>query len=355
MQALMHNRIISICLFSVLYISCSPVKEEIAPITEITPLKKDTVFYTQDRAYVDMMISDSLLLFIANKDSNYVHVFNKVSLDSLISFGKKGNAGFEFNHVPLFVKQYYEDKDYIEAFDLFSMKTINIKNIIEGKNISGEIKFERMDEKLAFSREIVRIDNNTLVGTSLNRSDGLFYIYHNKNKKWVPHNPKLKIDKKAYGSVYYGLIETSPDSETIVYCPRYFDRILFFDRDGKLKKTLNFSEIKIPKIGEKYLGVSNEETIYSLQTYRTNSFLYVLRPLQSLKYLMENRSPIEVQILCLTWNGNIHATYELILKNMSTLFCIDEENNKILFNTPIDSYLSNDIITEISIYDIKAQ
>lgn len=42
------------CFFLVLYISCSPVKEEITPITEITPLKKDTVFYIQDRAYVDM-------------------------------------------------------------------------------------------------------------------------------------------------------------------------------------------------------------------------------------------------------------------------------------------------------------
>ena len=28
------------CFFLVLYISCSPVKEEITPITEITPLKK---------------------------------------------------------------------------------------------------------------------------------------------------------------------------------------------------------------------------------------------------------------------------------------------------------------------------
>lgn len=67
---------------------------------------------------------------------------------------------------------------------------------------------------------------------------------------------------------------------------------------------------------------------------------------------MEDISPIKVQILCLTWDGNLYATYEIDLKSMPTLFCVDEENNKILFNTPADSYLSNDIITEISIYDI---
>lgn len=74
----MNKYIISVCVFTVIYISCSPVKEEITSITEITTLKKDTVLQIQDRAYVDMMISDSLLLLIANKDSNYVHVFNKV-------------------------------------------------------------------------------------------------------------------------------------------------------------------------------------------------------------------------------------------------------------------------------------
>ena len=348
------NSIISICLFSVLYISCSQVKEEISPVTEIIQLKKDTVYHIQDRAYVDMMILDSLLLLIANKDSNYFHVFNKVTMDPLISFGNKGNAGFEFNYTPLFIKQYYESKGYIEVFDLFSLKRINISNIIEGRSITGEIKSEKMDEKLAVSREIVSIDNNYFAGTSLNRSDGLLYVYHknNRNKKWIPYNPKLKMNKKYYESVYYGLVEISPDSETIVYCPRFFNRVLFFTRDGKLSKALNFSEIKAPMVEEKKLGVSNEETIYSYQTYRTNSFLYVLRPLQSLTNLMEDISPIKVQILCLTWDGNLYATYEIDLKSMPTLFCVDEENNKILFNTPADSYLSNDIITEISIYDI---
>ena len=277
-------------------------------------------------------------------------------MDPIISFGKKGNAGFEFNYLPLFVKQYYENKDYIEVFDLFSIKRINIKNIIEGNSITGEIKSERMGEELALSREIVSLDSNFLAGTSLNRGDGLFYVYHKKsrNKKWVPYNPKLKINKKYYDSVYYGLIDISPDScKTIVYCPRFFNRILFFNYDGKLLKMVNFSEIKAPKVEKKYLGVSNDETIYSYQTYRTNNFIYVLRPLRSLKNLMENISQIKVQILCLTWDGDIHATYELDMKIMPTLFCVDEQNKKILFNTPTDSYLSNDIITEISIYDIN--
>jgi len=32
---------------------------------------------------------------------------------------------------------------------------------------------------------------------------------------------------------------------------------------------------------------------------------------------------------------------------------IDEENKKILFHTPLDSYLSNDVISEISIYEFE--
>lgn len=344
------------CLLSILYISCSQqVKDEVYPIADVIPLTKNSVYNIQDRSYMDMMILDSLLILIADKDSNFFHVFNKTTMVPLMSFGKKGNAAFEFNKTPRFVKQHYESNDYIDVFELFSIKRINIKNITEGENISGEIESERMDEKLDISREIVSLDSTIFLGVPVNNYDGLFYIFDKKsrNKKWVSYNPKLKIDKEYYESVYYGLIETSPDNETIVYCPRYFDRILFYNKDGELLKTLNFSEVKTPVLSKDFFGVSNDEIIYSIETYRTKSFIYVLRPLQSLNNLIENISPIKVQIMRLTWNGELDATYEIDMRIMPTLFCVDEQNEKIIFNTPTDSYLSNDIITEIAIYDIE--
>lgn len=276
-------------------------------------------------------------------------------MEPIIKFGKKGGAEFEFNSTPRLVKQPHTNRDYIEVIELFTTKKINIKNIVEGKNIVDEIRSERLDDQLGINREIVKLDNNKLVGISVDINDGLFYIFDKKTNhiKWAPHNPKLKIDEAYYESVYYGHIETSQDSETIVYCPRFFDRILFYNNDGELFKTFNFSEVKAPVLSDDFLGVSNDEPIYSYKTYGTKNFIYVLRPLQSLNNLMEYISPITVQILRLTWDGLLDATYEIDLKIMPTLFCIDEENGKILFNTPTDSYLSNDIITEISVYDIN--
>lgn len=357
MQTLIRiNKISLLTILPIFYISCYQAnKEEITSITETNTLKKDTVYYVQDRSFTDMMILDSLLILIANKDSNYFHVYNKITLKPLINFAKKGSAEFEFNHTPFFIKQHSINKDYFEVYDLFSLKRINIKNIIDGNNIAYEIKSKSMDEELTFSREIIPIDSNFFAGSSLSRSEGLFYIYNKKsrNKKWVTYNPKLKLNSKHYDSVYYGLIEISPNGETIVYCPRFFDRVLFFNKNGKLSKTLNFSTIKAPKTEKKYLGVSNEEIIYSYQTYRTDEYIYVLRPLQSLDNLIANISPIKLQILCLTWEGDIHQVFELDLKTMPTLFCIDEQNKKIIFHTPLDSYLSNDIISEISFYSFN--
>lgn len=354
MQTMMKiNKIFLLALLPIFYISCYQAnKEEITSITEISVLKKDSTYYIQDRSFTDMMILDSLLILIANKDSNYFHVFNKITLKPVINFAKKGNAEFEFNHTPFFLKQFYKNKNYFEVFDLFSIKRINIKNIIDGNNIAHEIKSKPINEEITLSREIVPIDSNFFVGSSLSRSEGLFYIYNkkNRNKKWVTYNPKLKLNSKYYDSVYYGLIEISPNRETIVYCPRFFNRVLFFNKNGKLLKTLNFSTIKVPKTEKKYLGVSNEETIYSYQTYRTDKYIYVLRPFQSLDNLIGNMSPIKVQILCLTWEGDIHQVFDLDLKTMPTLFCIDEQNKKIIFHTPLDSYLYNDIISEISFY-----
>lgn len=354
-QTVTQNFSVVLIIFFMFLTSCYQNEEEITPITVINTLKKDTVFKIQDRNFVDMMIIDSLLILIANKDSTYFHVFNKRTLNPIINFANKGNADFEFNYRPSFLKQYQENKNYFEVFNLFSIKKINLKNILDGNNIAGEIKSEIQNEDLSFSREIIRLDSNSFAGTSLSRSEGLFYIYDVKKmkKKWVDFNPKLKINKKHYDSVYYGLIEVGPDSETIVYCPRFFDKIFFFNKDRRLIKTLNFSKTVIPTIEEKYLGVSNEGKIYSYQTYRTSNFVYVLRPLRSLNDLIENVSPINVQVLCLTWDGNISDVYEIDLRTMPTLFSIDEENKKILFYTPLDNYLSKDIISEISIYEYK--
>lgn len=52
------------------YTSCSGVREELSELPACIPLKPDTAYHIQDRAFVDMMISDSLLIFIASKDSN---------------------------------------------------------------------------------------------------------------------------------------------------------------------------------------------------------------------------------------------------------------------------------------------
>ncbi len=340
------------------YTSCSRVREELSELPACIPLKPDTAYHIQDRAFVDMMITDSLLIFIASKDSTFFHVYNKITMEPVINFGKKGNAGFEFNHTPFFMKQYYDDQDFFEVFDLFSIKKIGVRNIIETNTTVGEIKSERMDEQLIMSREIAILNNDNrnpvFVGTSLGGSQGLFFLYDKAGggKKWIVYDPKTKVSKNHYDSMYYGQIEVSPDQEVIVYCPRFFDRIIFYDKNGELKKALNFSDMKIPKTGKEYLGVSNDEWIYSYQTYRTRDHLYVIRPLQSLNNLIQGVSPVNVQVLKLTWDGSVSTVYEHDLKLMPTLFCVDEENNKILFHTPLDSDDIQDISTEISVYNL---
>lgn len=339
----------------ILNISCSQVSEEITPLEEAVTIQKDTIFNIQDRDFVDMMITDSLLIFIANKDSTYFHVFNKNTLKPIINFGTKGNAQFEFNFRPLFLKQHYTNKDNIEVFNLLFNSEINLKNILEGNNIAFEIKSERLIEDLTVSKDIARLDSSILVGTGLSRPEGLFYIYNNKSKtkKWIDFNPKLKINEKHYDSVYYGHIEVGPDSQTIVYCPRFFNRILFYNREGELIKTLSFSIVKPPFIEKGAFGVSSQETIYSYQTYSTNNYIYVLRPHKSLDELIENISSISVEVLRLTWDGIISDIYELELNKMPTLFCVDETDEKMFFQTPIDSYTSKDNISEISIYNLE--
>ena len=174
----MTNKIIiSFIFFSFLFVSCSQVKEEIYEISEGKPLILESIYNIQDRSFNDMIILDSLLIFISSKDLNYFHVYDKNNLRPVISFGKKGNAGFEFSHLPFFTKRTYNGEGFFEVFDILSTKRVNLKNIIDGSSIVNEVISERLNDKITYSRNIVSLDSSIFVGTSLNESKGLFYIY----------------------------------------------------------------------------------------------------------------------------------------------------------------------------------
>ncbi len=301
-----------------------------------------------------MIVEDSYLIFIASKDSNYIHIYDKMTLNPLFSFGKRGNAGFEFSRTPMFLKNSHGvNADFLEVFDIHSMKKINIINILNGDNVAKQITSKTLDEELKFSREIARLNNNNIVGTSLNLTEGLFFIYNEakKNGEWIPYNPKINVSERYYNHLYNGSIEVNLEKQIIVFTLRFFDRVLFYNHQGELMKTLNFSDIEIPQLNEEYSGVSHDATIYSLKTYSTENYIYILRPITSLNNLTDdNSSLIKAQVLCLTWSGEVEATYCIDFNTMPTLFCVDEPNKRILFNTPVDSYLSKDGITEISVY-----
>jgi hypothetical protein len=218
------NKILILLLF-LLSLSCSKKNE-----TEITPLKndlslvKDTVYEITDRAFVNMIVCDSFLIFISSKDSCYFHVHNIKTMAPVIKFGVAGNAEFEFRNYPRLVKKDYTSSTALESIDLFTLKKINIIDILQGGDIINGITGERLEDDLTFSRDIAYLDSNRVVGTSLSMSKGLFYIYNKvtKEKRWIDYQPKYRIEKKYCDMLYYGLIGTNQNKKRIFFCSTLF-------------------------------------------------------------------------------------------------------------------------------------
>jgi hypothetical protein len=112
-----------------------------------------------------------------------------------------------------------------------------------------------------------------------------------------------------------------------------------------------FSDFKKPVLSKEYSGVSNDEPIYSLQSYYTKDHIYILRAIQSLNSLSNQESPNNAQVLCLDWDGNIEAVYKIDIGIMPNTFCVDEHNRKMYFNTPVDDLLNKNLVTQITVYN----
>jgi hypothetical protein len=297
--------------------------------------------------YTDVFIADSLLILIANCDSNFFHVYDKNTLRLLNKFGYKGNAPHEFIRLMNYNTTTLDDRNLlIQFFDIHSghNKTVDFERIMKGESVAGCVKEEPVDENLLFCHSVNFLGNNKVAMISVDESEGLFMIYDQKtkNKSWVDYHPKMKMEEKLRLSAYYGIVNANPDKEKIVYASRFIDEILFFNMEGKLQNAWYLSDIKKPDKAAKFMGISNDANVYALRTYSTPQHIYVSRVCQSMKQLVkEPKNP--VQIIAFDWDGNLTDVYEPSI--FPYLFCVDEATKKLYIIRKNDA--ENDPTSEI--------
>lgn len=316
-------------LICIIHSSCSDKKYY--PVTEIIPTKQvekvNESIQIVEGCYSDCFILDSLLILIANCDSNYFHVYDKRTLSLILKFGIKGEGPNDFSRPTVYNSTLtkLEQNGIISFYDIHLgyNKDVNFGEILQGKSLTNNILAQPMSKDLLPCYEINFISKDKIVMRSVDEEKGLFMFYNplKEEKKWVKHHPKMK-GAEGKRHVYYGLVHSNPSKKSIVYSSRYFDEILFFDLEGNLNKEYYFSEMKLPPMSDKFSGVSNEATIYSARIYSTLEHCYILRANQPFNKLI-NDPILPVHMLKLDWSGNMVDIIQL--STFPYLYCVDEE------------------------------
>jgi lipoprotein len=323
------KKIIFIC-FIFLFIACE--EEEITSLEVTRNIQTFCKAQIQAKCFSNGIYRDSILFFIAecSPEEKYIYMYND-SLQPTCSFGEKGRLFSEFN-MPFFYRnsQLHKQDSIIQIYDinLLQEKYMNL-NLINRK--LDFIDGRYFPPQLYFSENLNQIDNNTLVGNSIETQNGIFFIYKYDSDSitWIKYNTGFNFkNPQIQYDVHKNIICANPSKRVLYAGYRFLDLIQLYDVDGKLLKKIQFSKLKKPLLEKRYTGVSYDNPIYTIDMYATSRYCYLLRANMTMEQLNDDKDH-PCQIIVMDWEGNIKDVLQIPFFIMPIVI---DENNTTLFS-----------------------
>lgn len=216
---------------------------------EIKELKGDTL--TLENKFIgenDIFIKSKFLI-IKNRYEDkdfYFKVYDTKTLNYLGGFAKIGRGPGEFNSIE--TSGQFEIVDgfvCLWVHEQFKSKLINVEKSLSEKETIIEKKFKH-PKSLISSRELVIIDSNNMVGTSMS-DKGRFFHYNYKSREvdWSAFYPKtanVNVKKSELHNLYVNDVKSTPNKEIIVSALLYFKRIDILDQRINRKFSIVFKD-----------------------------------------------------------------------------------------------------------------
>lgn len=302
----------------------------------------------KNSCFTTSFIIDDFVIFIAECDSNYFHVYDKNTLDFKLKFGTKGRAPSEFFYpFPFLTNKTRLPKDeyyYFYDLNLLQTKKINFNRILEGYVDKSVISSEHMDRELYFSNCWNQLDDQRIAAVDISDPEGLFFIYNTEKEKknWIKYLHSFDMDDKYNLPVFRGKLISN--GEIIIFASRYFDEILIFDNQGKLLKKSHFSPVQMPKLSTQFTGVVHETPVFFFETYGNIDACYLSRlamPIQEIDLSLQPTT----QLFEMDWDGELMNVYEMDF--IPRGFSVCESTHKLY--AVLANELENDSITMIKV------
>ncbi len=325
--------------------ACHQGQQEVTEYQITKTVSIDESRLIKNSCFSSSFIVDDYVVFIANCDSNYFHVFDKHTLDFRFKFGTSGRGPAEFDWPFPFLSNTTrlrkDDYFYFYEPNLYQIKKINFNRIFEGYIDEAAISSYYMDRGTDASFDWNQLDDNRIAARHYDYPEGLFFIYDTRKdtKSWAEYIHSFNLSDRLTTQVFYGRLISN--GETIFFASRNFDEILVFDNRGKLLKEYRFSPVNMPIINTQFMGVARESIIYFVGVYGNIDASYFLRI--AVPGTDSGWFPKQTQLFEMSWDGELLNVYELDFHPAGISIC---ENTGYLY-----AYMSqewtNDSITLI--------
>ena len=316
--------------FSLFLLLACGRKETITPLNISRDIQLSRKIQIQEKCFSNGIYRDSVLFFIAecSPEDRYIYMFND-SLQEIFRYGEKGRLFNEFN-MPFFYRncKLHEKDSLIQIYDLnlFHEKYLNEQLVNTAYDF---INGRYLPSKLYFSENLNQIDNNTIIGNTIEINDGIFFIYNYDTDSihWVNYNTGLYFKNPEIRLAAHKNITCANSQKKVLYVGyRFLDLIQLYDTNGTLLKNIQFSTLKKPFQSKQHTGISYDNPIYIIDMYATPEYCYLLRANMSIEQLNATQDH-PCQILIMDWEGNLKNVLQIPF--FITPLVVNEDNTKL--------------------------
>jgi len=344
-------RLIIITIIAYFIIGCNNgTKPSPEPIVGNQPLKGQKIELSETLSPIDLEIIDSLIIFLTYGEPYFFHVYNKNTLKLIGKFGNEGRGPFEF-HLPLMMSQKVKirDSSYLVIFD-DTRKRIDFVNILGAINTTNNyyksINFwnKNLEQGDIIQSAVITSDSfivgNSSIATGNAEYGGRFFCYdiYKDIITWEPFYPIPKIApaKNSKGDLYKSYLALRPNGSDIAAASLFFKRIDILDKQGKLKRSIIFDQIKEPDFSKADSWPPKGSHQYFTSISVSQDYIYAL----DIDIDVDNPvSSDTVTIVKTTWEDKGVLPEIIKMTPRVGKMRVDEESKKIYGIRSFDSFL----------------
>ncbi len=338
---LFQLRSIHIVLFLlVCLLACKNKKIQNIDLNNAIELKGKKLEEILNLCHNDIIVNNNLLVLIDWCSENFFfHVFKYSPIKKLDAFGTKGRGPDEY------ISPFFFNSPVTSNAGLpFSVYDLN-RGMIGNYHIKYNEDSSSVDIR---SRNSIRIPgqifpcfdlsfiDSCYYGNGLAAGEGLYFIYNvnTERKQWIDFRPKsfLNTQQGVGNIVFSNRIITNQDKNRIVVAMKHFNKIYFYDLEGRYSKSISIGENILPVMMKNNANVTDVSYIYALDLYGTKNFVYVLWGAQMKKDYVNNNVKNSF-IIVLDWEGKHIKTYQI---ERSIMIGVNPDNTR-LFATGVDN------------------